>query len=138
MRHFAQQELLVGEMICFTLQAWYIFLFGLWFWNIDGAVGRRVYFIFAFVMYIGQAAKDVIRWPRPAMPPCIQLETKWSMEYGMPSTHSMVGLAVPTSILYFTATRYQVKTYFSTQKCPLNVVALSTFRFHLCGGQFWL
>ena len=42
------------------------------------------------------------------MPPCIQLETKWSMEYGMPSTHSMVGLAVPTSILYYTATRYQV------------------------------
>ena len=71
-------------------------------------MGRRVYFIFAYVMYIGQATKDVIRWPRPKMPPCIQIETKWSLEYGMPSTHSMVGLAVPISIIVFTYGRYQV------------------------------
>lgn len=28
-----------------------------WFWNIDGAVGRRVVFIWTFVMYIGTSAK---------------------------------------------------------------------------------
>ena len=42
------------------------------------------------------------------MPPVIQLESKWALEYGMPSTHAMVGLAIPTSILYFTYGRYQV------------------------------
>jgi membrane-associated phospholipid phosphatase len=37
-----------------------------------------------------------------------QLESKWALEYGMPSTHAMVGLAVPFSILVFTYGRYQV------------------------------
>ena len=92
----------LGDENCYTL------LFSFWFWNIDGAVGRRLYLVFNFVMYIGQAVKDVIRWPRPLMPPVVQIESKWSLEYGMPSTHSMVGLAVPVGILYFTYGRYQV------------------------------
>ena len=45
------------------------------------------------------------------MPPVIQLESKWALEYGMPSTHAMVGLAIPASILYFTYGRYQVSSY---------------------------
>ena len=92
----------LGDENCYTL------LFSFWFWNIDGAVGRRLYLVFNFVMYIGQAVKDVIRWPRPLMPPVVQIESKWALEYGMPSTHSMVGLAVPLGILYFTYGRYQV------------------------------
>lgn len=52
--------------------------------------------------------KDIVRWPRPSMPPVVQLETKWAKEYGMPSTHTMVGLAVPIGILYFTIGRYEV------------------------------
>ncbi len=55
----------------------------------------------------GQGMKDVIRWPRPPMPTVVQLESKWALEYGMPSTHAMVGLAVPVGILYFTVGRYQ-------------------------------
>jgi len=62
--------------------------------------------VWCLVMYIGQGMKDVIRWPRPAMPPVVHLEQKWIQEYGMPSTHSMVGLAVPSSILFFTYGRY--------------------------------
>ena len=64
--------------------------------------------IFSLFFSKGQGAKDVIRWERPEMPPVIQLESKWALEYGMPSTHAMVGLAIPTSILYFTYGRYQV------------------------------
>jgi sphingosine-1-phosphate phosphatase 1 len=45
----------------------------------------------------------------PAMPPVVQLESKWALEYGMPSTHAMVGLSVPFSILVFTYGRYQVR-----------------------------
>ena len=55
--------------------------------------------------------KDIVRWPRPSVPTVVQLETKWALEYGMPSTHAMVGLAVPCSILYFTVGRYQVCIY---------------------------
>lgn len=82
---------------------YYLFLFGtelgdelfyatmipFWFWNIDGAVGRRVIFVWSIVMYVGQGLKDVIRWPRPG-PPVQRLQSKWSIEYGMPSTHAMV------------------------------------------------
>ena len=42
------------------------------------------------------------------MPPVIQLESKWALVYGMPSTHAMVGLAIPASIIVFTYGRYQV------------------------------
>lgn len=77
-----------------------------WFWNIDGAVGRRVVLVWAIVMSIGQALKDVICWPRPACPPVVRLQSKWSQEYGMPSTHAMIGVSIPFSVLIFTMNRY--------------------------------
>lgn len=76
------------------------------FWNIDGAVGRRVVLVWAIIMTIGQALKDIICWPRPACPPAVRLQNKWSQEYGMPSTHAMVGLAIPFSIVLFTMNKY--------------------------------
>ncbi|XP_043503525.1 sphingosine-1-phosphate phosphatase 1-like isoform X1 [Polistes fuscatus] len=99
---------------------YYLFLFGtelgdeifysafipFWFWNIDGAVGRRVVLVWAIVMSIGQALKDIICWPRPACPPAVRLQSKWSQEYGMPSTHAMVGISIPFSVLIFTMNRY--------------------------------
>lgn len=77
-----------------------------WFWNIDGTVGRRVVLVWAIVMSIGQALKDVICWPRPACPPVVRLQSKWSQEYGMPSTHAMIGVSIPFSVLIFTMNRY--------------------------------
>jgi sphingosine-1-phosphate phosphatase 1 len=58
------------------------------------------------------------------MPPVIQLESKWALEYGMPSTHAMVGLSVPLSILVFTYGRYQVRT--KTNR--IIIIDLSSFR----------
>lgn len=71
-----------------------------WFWNIDGAVGRRVVLVWATVMYIGQGLKDVIKWPRPGWP-VQRLQTKWGMEYGMPSTHAMVASSMPLSVVLY-------------------------------------
>lgn len=99
---------------------YYLFLFGtelgdeifysafipFWFWNIDGAIGRRVVLVWAIVMTIGQVLKDVIRWPRPACPPAVRLQSKWSQEYGMPSTHAMIGISIPFSVVLFTMNRY--------------------------------
>lgn len=59
-------------------------------------------------MYIGQAFKDKIRWPRPSMPPVIQMERKWALEYSMPSTHAMVGLGIPLSFSIFSSTRFDL------------------------------
>ncbi|KOB75253.1 putative sphingoid base-phosphate phosphatase [Operophtera brumata] len=76
-----------------------------WFWNVDGAVGRRVVLVWTIVMYIGQGFKDIIRWPRPGYP-VQKLQQKWAIEYGMPSTHAMVGVSIPFSILLYTMDRY--------------------------------
>ncbi|XP_077255365.1 sphingosine-1-phosphate phosphatase 2 [Temnothorax americanus] len=76
------------------------------FWNVDGAVGRRVVLVWATIMTVGQILKDVIRWPRPACPPAVRLQNKWSQEYGMPSTHAMVGFAIPFSVVLFTMNKY--------------------------------
>ena len=35
-------------------ETFYAFFFSFWFWNIDGAVGRRVILVWNLVMYIGQ------------------------------------------------------------------------------------
>ncbi|KAG5890598.1 hypothetical protein JTB14_005115 [Gonioctena quinquepunctata] len=99
---------------------YYLFLFGtslgdetfyasfipFWFWNIDGAVGRRVVLVWSAVMYIGQGVKDMLRWPRPGFP-VVQLQNKWALEYGMPSTHAMVAVSMPFSFFMFTLSRYQ-------------------------------
>lgn len=77
-----------------------------WFWNIDGAVGRRVVFVWSSVMYVGQGFKDIIRWPRPGFP-VTRLQKKWALEYGMPSTHAMVAVSIPFSVLIYTMDRYQ-------------------------------
>lgn len=86
-------------------EIFYATMIPFWFWNVDGAVGRRVVFVWSVVMYIGQSAKDVIRWPRPGRP-VHRLQQKWGLEYGMPSTHAMVAVAMPFSVVAFMAERY--------------------------------
>ncbi|EZA51089.1 hypothetical protein DMN91_002674 [Ooceraea biroi] len=112
---------LSGTHYTITNSFWYyLFLFGtelgdeifystfipFLFWNIDGAIGRRVVLVWATVMTIGQALKDIICWPRPACPPTVRLQNKWSQEYGMPSTHAMIGVSIPFSIVLFTINKY--------------------------------
>lgn len=90
-------------------EVFYATFFPFWFWNIDGAVGRRMVLVWVLIMYIGQALKDVIRWPRPSSPPVVSLEPDYVLEYGMPSTHAMVGVSLPFSMLIFTVNRYEVR-----------------------------
>lgn len=40
-------------------EIFYATMIPFWFWNIDGYVGRRVVFVWAIVMYVGQGCKDV-------------------------------------------------------------------------------
>merc|ERR1719481_1262884 len=56
-------------------------LFSFWFWNIDGSVGRRMIFVWNFIMYFGCGLKDIVRWERPSMPPVVQMEQRSSLEY---------------------------------------------------------
>lgn len=60
------------------------------------------------LFFLGQSLKDIIKWPRPPCPPVVRLASKWELEYGMPSTHAIVGSAMPFASIFFTSTRYQV------------------------------
>ncbi|XP_076174437.1 sphingosine-1-phosphate phosphatase 2 [Ptiloglossa arizonensis] len=118
-----KQLSLVAENLNYTISNYfwyYLFLFGtelgdeifystfipFWFWNIDGAVGRRIVLVWSIIMTTGQMLKDIIRWPRPLCPPAVRLQAKWSEEYGMPSTHAMIGISIPFSVVLFTMNRY--------------------------------
>ncbi|XP_055502386.1 sphingosine-1-phosphate phosphatase 2 isoform X2 [Leucoraja erinacea] len=59
------------------------------------------------VMYLGQASKDIIKWPRPLSPPVVKLETRVDAEYGMPSTHAMAATAISFTFLFATMYRYK-------------------------------
>ena len=89
-------------------EAFYVTFFPYIFWNIDEYLMMRTVVMWALIMYVGQAAKDVIQWPRPPCPPVISLEKRFQGEYGMPSTHAMVGTIIPFCLVYFTYGRYQV------------------------------
>ncbi|KAG8429779.1 hypothetical protein GDO86_000400 [Hymenochirus boettgeri] len=59
------------------------------------------------VMYMGQASKDLLKWPRPSSPPVVKLETRVDAEYGMPSTHAIAATAISFTFLLATMGRYQ-------------------------------
>lgn len=98
-------------------ESFYITFFPFMFWNIDEYLARRTVFMWALIMYIGQSAKDVIQWPRPPCPPVISVEKRFEVEYGMPSTHAMVGTLIPVCLVYFTYDRYQVREQFICVSC---------------------
>ena len=89
-------------------EIFYIVLFSFGLWTFDSYVCRKISLIWCVIMYIGQAAKDLICWPRPASPPVVRLEGRYELEYGMPSTHAMVGVVIPFGMLYYSYGYYEV------------------------------
>lgn len=65
-------------------------------------------FIWMVGMYIGQTLKDHFRQPRPKSPPAVQLETIFLSEYGLPSTHAIVGVCIPYCAVHFETDRCHV------------------------------
>ena len=92
-------------------EIFYLTFFPLLFWNWDEYIMRRLVVLWVFGMYIGQGLKDILRWPRPPSPPVIVVERKYESEYGMPSTHAVVGSIVPFSLVFFSYGRYEVKLH---------------------------
>ena len=37
-----------------------------------------------------------------------KIQPQWALEYGMPSTHAMIGISVPASVIIFTMNRYMI------------------------------
>ncbi|XP_063297058.1 sphingosine-1-phosphate phosphatase 2 [Pelobates fuscus] len=88
-------------------EVFYITFLPFTLWNIDSFVARRLIMVWAIVMYLGQASKDLLKWPRPSSPPVVKLETRVEAEYGMPSTHAIAATAISFTFLLATMNRYQ-------------------------------
>ncbi|XP_066535976.1 sphingosine-1-phosphate phosphatase 1 [Hoplias malabaricus] len=88
-------------------ELFYISFFPFMTWNVDPVVARQLIVVWVWVMYLGQCAKDVIRWPRPSSPPVVKVEVFYNSEYSMPSTHAMSATAVPLALLLLTHTRWE-------------------------------
>lgn len=89
-------------------EMFYLIFFPFMLWNVDARLTRHLLLIWYPLMYVGQFLKDCIKWPRPG-PPAVRLEGKrFEMEYGMPSTHTIVGTCIPFSMLVLTSKYYQV------------------------------
>lgn len=89
-------------------EIFYIIFFPFMTWNVDSRLTRQMLLIWYPLMYFGQFLKDWIQWPRPG-PPAVRLEgNRFEMEYGMPSTHTIVGTCIPFSLLVLTSKYYEV------------------------------
>jgi len=105
--------------------------FPFWLWNVDGYIARRVVLLWAFTLYVGQCIKDIVCWPRPRSPPAAKLEQRYELEYGMPSTHAMVGLLMPFSILWMTSDRYEYNWWLGLMVCIVWMTVVSFSRVYL-------
>ncbi|CAL1546044.1 unnamed protein product [Lymnaea stagnalis] len=92
-------------------EGFYLTFFPFCLWNLDGLITRQVAMLWCVVMYLGQATKDYLCWPRPPCPPVVRLETHYIQEYSMPSTHAMAGTAIPLYLAFMVVERYQVPVY---------------------------
>ncbi|XP_023668722.2 sphingosine-1-phosphate phosphatase 1 [Paramormyrops kingsleyae] len=88
-------------------EMFFIIFFPFLFWNIDAYVSRRLIVVWVLILYLGQCAKDLIRWTRPASPPVVKVEVFYNTEYSMPSTHAMTGTALPLSLFLLTYGRWE-------------------------------
>ncbi|XP_038075405.1 sphingosine-1-phosphate phosphatase 2-like [Patiria miniata] len=85
----------------------YFFIFSFGVANFSWWVTRRLLMVWGFCMFVGQACKEILRWPRPREPPVVRLESRYNREYGMPSTHAVVGTLMPFTLLVSTWNHYE-------------------------------
>lgn len=92
-------------------ELFYLTFFTFCLWNLNSLVTRQMAIIWHAGMYLGQAAKDIICWPRPSSPPCARLELRYEEEYGMPSTHATVGVIIPFAWILVAHRHYEVRVH---------------------------
>ncbi|XP_026147032.1 sphingosine-1-phosphate phosphatase 1-like [Carassius auratus] len=88
-------------------EMFFILFFPFLMWNVDPYVSRQLIVVWAWVLFLGQSTKDLVRWTRPASPPVVKVEVFYNTEYSMPSTHAMTGTAMPFSLFLLTCSRWQ-------------------------------
>lgn len=106
-------------------------------WNLDSYVIRHAVIVWTLTMYLGQATKDTLRWPRPPSPPVVRLETDFAEEFSWPSTHAVAGSTIPYMIGYTMLNRYQVPASVVIPVCLLWSVMVCLSRLYLGVHTVW-
>ncbi|KAK6998982.1 sphingosine-1-phosphate phosphatase 2 [Biomphalaria glabrata] len=112
-------------------ELFYTLFFSACMWSFDSFVLRKTLILWVVNMYVGQVAKDIIKWPRPKSPPVVRLEERYELEYGMPSTHAMVGFVLPFGMLYYMCGRYEFSLL-------LGLVVAVTWCLLVCFSRIYL
>lgn len=81
-------------------ELFYILFLPNFIWTVNYRLGRRLVLMWVMMYYVGQLLKDLMKLPRPPSPPVVRLETHYSMEYGLPSTHAMAAASIPFFLAY--------------------------------------
>eukprot|EP00051_Salpingoeca_urceolata_P005937 m.78978 g.78978 ORF g.78978 m.78978 type:complete len:421 (+) comp14607_c0_seq1:148-1410(+) len=106
---------------------YYILFLPFLFWSIDTMLARHVVWLWAYMMFVGQAIKDHLRLPRPpAVDPTVRcLEGVWALEFGFPSTHVLAVMSQAFMIVVFT---YE-QDYAGKNQYPLGIAVAIAFAF---------
>lgn len=106
--YFLHYMFLFGSLV--GTEIFYISALPFVFWNLDIYIARMAVTVWVVTMYLGQAAKDILRWPRPTWP-VFKLETRVEAEYGLPSTHAIAATAFPFTMLIAAFGRYEFNIF---------------------------
>eukprot|EP01091_Cochliopodium_minus_P011299 TRINITY_DN3166_c0_g1_i1.p1 TRINITY_DN3166_c0_g1~~TRINITY_DN3166_c0_g1_i1.p1 ORF type:complete len:321 (-),score=41.69 TRINITY_DN3166_c0_g1_i1:173-1135(-) len=112
-------------------------------WNISYDITQEIMVLWVLLFYIGHSTKDFIRLPRPAIvnKKIQPLETHFSLEYGMPSTHVQAAISLPTFFLYLWFNKYGTfmsSNFFISSFAVIIYIALVTFsRIYLAVHSFF-
>jgi membrane-associated phospholipid phosphatase len=79
------------------------------FW-FDDELGRKMMLLWSASYYVGQCMKDVLKLPRPTERDIVVLESQYLSEFGVPSTHCMNAVSMPTYLCYLVFTKYSLSS----------------------------
>ncbi|XP_054803573.1 lipid phosphate phosphatase delta-like isoform X2 [Prosopis cineraria] len=112
-------DALFSGLSCVVSVPFYTAFLPLLFWSGHAKLARQMTLLMAFCDYIGNCIKDVVSAPRPASPPVRRVtatkdEEENSLEYGLPSSHTLNTVCLSGYLLHYVLTQTQVEgAYFN-------------------------
>ncbi|KAF7804179.1 lipid phosphate phosphatase delta [Senna tora] len=102
-------DALFSGLSCVVSVPFYTGFLPLLFWSGHGKLARQMTLLMAFCDYIGNCIKDVTSAPRPASPPVRRVtatkdEEENSLEYGLPSSHTLNTVCLSGYLLHYVLT----------------------------------
>jgi membrane-associated phospholipid phosphatase len=105
-------------------------------WFYDDRISYLATLSWSIMMFAGQAAKDIIKLPRPQTPPVVKMEDRYLLEFGFPSTHAMAILNIS-----ITFTTLLIQSIHSNEYAWLKIlvaVTMATITFLVCLSRVYL